>query len=163
MPTSIIRTLRIPQFVRNPSPQVPFVRKMALPDRKLAAAIVSKYPFMDRNELGAMRIVDHAGQEQEQWRPGVLARMRVSAPGSAQLCVFEQWCDPGCGTNLHAVEEVLTVLAGCAEFWVSEECATVTVRQSVIVPATGTAFATPAGRSSTWKRHSRVDVRGRLR
>jgi hypothetical protein len=55
-----------------------------------------------------MRIIDHAGPDWEQWRPGVLTRMRASAlTGSVQLCVFEQWCDPGCGapTHLHAVEE----------------------------------------------------------
>ena len=58
----------------------------------------------------------------DEWRPGVMTRMRVSAvAGSTQLCIFEQWCDPGCGapTHLHAVEEVLTVLDG----------------QSLIVPA----------------------------
>ena len=85
-----------------------------------------------------MRIVDHAGQEREQWRPGVLTRMRASAlTGSVQLCVFEQWCEPDCGapTHLHAVEEVLTVLAGQAEVWVGEERATLSVGQSVIVPA----------------------------
>jgi mannose-6-phosphate isomerase-like protein (cupin superfamily) len=85
-----------------------------------------------------MRIVDHAAQEREEWRPGVVTRMRVSAlTGAAQLCVFEQWCDPGCGapTHLHAVEEVLTVLAGRAEIWVGEVRATVTAGQSVIVPA----------------------------
>jgi mannose-6-phosphate isomerase-like protein (cupin superfamily) len=50
--------------------------------------------------------------------------MRASAlTGSVQLCVFEQWCEPDCGapTHLHAVEEVLTVLAGQAEVWVGEE------------------------------------------
>ena len=85
-----------------------------------------------------MRIVDHAGQEREQWRPGVLTRMRASAMmGSVQLCVFEQWCDPGCGapTHLHAVEEVLTVLDGKAEVWVDEDHATLTAGHSVIVPA----------------------------
>ncbi len=85
-----------------------------------------------------MRIVDHAGQEREQWRPGVLTRMRVSAmTGSVQLCVFEQWCDPGCGapTHLHAVEEVLTVVEGQAEIWVNEDHATVAAGHSVIVPA----------------------------
>ena len=85
-----------------------------------------------------MRVVDHTGQEQEQWRPGVLTRMRVSAlTGAAQLCVFEQWCDPGCGApaHLHTLEEVLTVLEGCAEIWVGEERTTVTAGQSVIVPA----------------------------
>jgi mannose-6-phosphate isomerase-like protein (cupin superfamily) len=85
-----------------------------------------------------MRIVDHAGQEREQWRPGVLTRMRASAlTGSVQLCVFEQWCEPDCGapTHLHAVEEVLTVFAGQAEIWVGEERAILTAGQSVIVPA----------------------------
>ena len=85
-----------------------------------------------------MLIVDHQDQEWEQWRPGVRTRMRVSAKtGTVQLCVFEQWCDPGCGapSHLHTVEEVLTVLAGRAEVWIGEERATVTAGQSVIVPA----------------------------
>jgi quercetin dioxygenase-like cupin family protein len=85
-----------------------------------------------------MRIVDHARQDQEQWRPGVLTRMRASAlTGSAQLCVFEQWCDPGCGapTHLHAVEEVLTVLEGQADVWVNEDHATLSAGHSVIIPA----------------------------
>ncbi len=85
-----------------------------------------------------MRIVDHAGQEREQWRPGVLTRMRISAlTGSVQLCIFEQWCDPGCGapTHLHAAEEVLTVLSGQAEVWVGDERSTLVMGQSVIVPA----------------------------
>ena len=91
-----------------------------------------------RHNEDMMRIVDHAGQERELWRPGVLTRMRVSAlTGAAQLCVFEQWCDPGCGApaHLHTVEEVLTVLDGCAEIWVGEERTTVMAGQSVIVPA----------------------------
>ena len=85
-----------------------------------------------------MRIVDHSGHEREQWRPGVLTRMRISADTGAEgLCVFEQWCDPGCGapTHLHAVEEVLSVLIGEAEMWVGEQRATVTTGQSVVVPA----------------------------
>src|SRR5215208_1908941 len=85
-----------------------------------------------------MQIVDHAGQEREQWRPGVLTRMRISAEsGAQQLCVLEQWCDPGCGapTHLHTVDEILTVLDGRAEIWLGEERATLTPGQSVIVPA----------------------------
>ena len=85
-----------------------------------------------------MRIIDPVTHEQEQWRPGVLTRMRVSAlNGATQLCIFEQWCDPGCGapTHLHAVEEVLTVLAGQAEVWVGDERTTLAAGQSVIVPA----------------------------
>ena len=85
-----------------------------------------------------MYIVDHARQEAEQWRPGVQTRMRISArTGAVQLCIFEQWCDPSCGapTHLHAVEEVLTVLAGRADVWIGDECASVSVGQSVIIPA----------------------------
>jgi mannose-6-phosphate isomerase-like protein (cupin superfamily) len=85
-----------------------------------------------------MRIVNYAGQGREEWRSGVLTRMRVSAlNGSVQLCIFEQWYDPGCGTPtyLHVVEEVLTVLDGRAEIWVGEERATLTAGQSVIAPA----------------------------
>jgi mannose-6-phosphate isomerase-like protein (cupin superfamily) len=85
-----------------------------------------------------MRIMDHARQEREEWRPGVLTQMQVSAvTGSVQLCVFQQWCDPGKGapTHLHAVEEVLTVLEGEAEFWLEDERMKVTAGQSMIVPA----------------------------
>ena len=53
-------------------------------------------PDILRPSEDMMHIVDHAGQERESWRPGVLTRMRISAmTGAAQLCVFEQWCDPG--------------------------------------------------------------------
>lgn len=85
-----------------------------------------------------MRIIDHARQPREQWREGVLTRMRVSAvTGTVQLCVFEQWCEPGRGapTHLHAVEEVLTVLEGQAEFWIESERELVAAGRSVIVPA----------------------------
>jgi mannose-6-phosphate isomerase-like protein (cupin superfamily) len=85
-----------------------------------------------------MRIVDHERQPVEEWRAGVNTRMRVSAvTGAAQLCIFEQWCEPGCGapTHLHAVEEVLTVLEGQAEIWIENKCEAVSVGQSVIVPA----------------------------
>jgi mannose-6-phosphate isomerase-like protein (cupin superfamily) len=64
--------------------------------------------------------------------------MHVSAiTGSVQLCVFQQWCTPGKGapTHLHAVEEVLTVLAGEAEMWIGDERTTLTAGQSLIVPA----------------------------
>ena len=85
-----------------------------------------------------MRFIDHEQQASEEWRPGVTTRMRVSAiNGSAQLCVFEQWCEPGKGapTHLHAVEEVLSVLSGEAEVWIDEARQPVTGGQSVIVPA----------------------------
>jgi mannose-6-phosphate isomerase-like protein (cupin superfamily) len=85
-----------------------------------------------------MQIIDHERQSSEEWRPGVLTRMHVSAvTGGVQLCVFQQWCDPGKGapTHLHAVEEVLTVLDGTAEIWIENERCAVNTGQSVIVPA----------------------------
>jgi len=69
-----------------------------------------------------MQIIDHERQPLEEWRPGVVTRMRVSAlNGAGQLCLFEQFCEPGKGapTYRHAVEEVLTLTTG----------------QSIIVPA----------------------------
>jgi mannose-6-phosphate isomerase-like protein (cupin superfamily) len=85
-----------------------------------------------------MHVVDLNRQPQEEWRAGVLTKMHVSARnGAAQLCVFEQWCEPGYGapTHLHAVEEVLRVDEGQADVWVGDDHATVTAGQLVIVPA----------------------------
>jgi len=85
-----------------------------------------------------MHIIDHERQGREEWRPGVVTRMQVSAvTGSVQLCVFQQWCAPdkGAPTHLHAVEEVLTVLAGTAEMWIEDDRTTLTAGQSMIVPA----------------------------
>jgi quercetin dioxygenase-like cupin family protein len=85
-----------------------------------------------------MQIVEHEHQPTEHWRPGVLTRMRISAiTGASQLCIFEQWCEPGTGAppHLHAVEEVLTVLEGEAEFWLDDEHSALSTGQSVIVPA----------------------------
>src|SRR5258707_1639939 len=85
-----------------------------------------------------MRIVDLEREPRDEWRPGVLTRMRVSAAnGGAQLCVFEQWCEPGHGapTHLHAVEEILHVLEGQAEVWIGETRMTLTPGQLVAVPA----------------------------
>jgi len=85
-----------------------------------------------------MQIIDHARQAREEWRPGVLTRMLCSAvTGARQLCLFEQWCEPGRGapTHLHAVEELLTVVAGAADFWLGDRRRELTSGQSVIVPA----------------------------
>jgi quercetin dioxygenase-like cupin family protein len=85
-----------------------------------------------------MQIIDPACHEREQWRPGVMTRMRVSAvTGARQLCLFEQWCEPGRGapTHLHAVEEVLTVIDGEAEIWLGEALGVLRGGQSLIVPA----------------------------
>ena len=85
-----------------------------------------------------MQIVDLNQEPREEWRPGVLTRMRVSAAnGGAQLCLFEQWCEPGHGapTHLHAVEEVLHVLDGTADVWSGDTHATLTSGQLAIIPA----------------------------
>ena len=85
-----------------------------------------------------MRVVDLEKQPREEWRPGVLTRMRTSAAnGAAQICMFEQWCEPGQGapTHLHAVEEVLHVLDGQADVWIDDEHATLRSGQLVTVPA----------------------------
>ena len=85
-----------------------------------------------------MIIVDQKDHVRDEWRPGVVTRMRVSAvTGTKQLCIFEQWCDPGCGapTHLHAVEEILTVLEGQAEVWLGDERSAMAAGQSMIVPA----------------------------
>ncbi len=83
-------------------------------------------------------IVNHESQPKDVWRAGVLTRMMTSAlTGSAQITVFQQWCDPGLGapTHLHAVEEVLSVLAGEAELWIEDEHAVFKAGQSVTIPA----------------------------
>ena len=85
-----------------------------------------------------MRIVDVNQQPRDEWRPGVMTRMRASAAnGATQLCLFEQWCDPGHGapTHLHAVEEVLHVIEGQADVWIDSEHVTLTGGQLAVVPA----------------------------
>jgi quercetin dioxygenase-like cupin family protein len=85
-----------------------------------------------------MNTLDHASQTLEEWRAGVMTRMLVSAlTGATQLCVFEQFCQPGKGApaHYHTVEEVLTVLDGTADVWVEEDRSTLTAGQSVVVPA----------------------------
>ncbi|HTT85127.1 MAG TPA: cupin domain-containing protein [Rhizomicrobium sp.] len=85
-----------------------------------------------------MQIIDLNRQPKEEWRPGVMTQMYVSARnGATQLCIFEQWCDPGFGapTHLHAVEEILRVFEGEAQVWIGEERVTLTAGQLVAVPA----------------------------
>ena len=85
-----------------------------------------------------MRVIDLSQQPREEWRQGVLTRMRTSAAnGAGQLCIFEQWCETGDGapTHLHAVEEVLRVLDGQADVWIGDERVTLISGQLVIVPA----------------------------
>lgn len=80
---------------------------------------------------------DHNSPEIELWRDGVRTEMRASAlTGTYQLCIFEQWCEPGLGApvHAHAVEEVLEVISGTAEIWLDDETLTVTANQSVVIP-----------------------------
>ena len=82
--------------------------------------------------------IDPSLEPLDQWRPGVMTRMLISARnGATSLCLFEQFVDPGKGapTHRHDVEEVLTVMAGVAEVWRDDRRVTVTAGQSVIVPA----------------------------
>jgi len=84
-----------------------------------------------------MQAIDHGKEPLDQWRPGVMTRMLISAQnGAAQLCVFEQFVNPGKGapTHYHSVEEVLTVLAGQADIWIEGEHATLAAGQSAIIP-----------------------------
>lgn len=85
-----------------------------------------------------MKLVAHEKQSVEDWRAGVATRMLVSAEtGSSQLCVFEQYCEPGLGApvHMHAVEEVLTVADGRAEITVGGETVVAEGGHSVIIPA----------------------------
>jgi len=85
-----------------------------------------------------MHSVDSERQPREEWRSGVLTRMLASAAnGSTQLCLFEQWCEPGHGApnHLHAVEEILHVLEGQADVWIDDVHVTLTKGQLVLVPA----------------------------
>jgi mannose-6-phosphate isomerase-like protein (cupin superfamily) len=69
------------------------------------------------------------------WRQD--AHEGIGGIGATQLCLFEQWCDPGQGapTHLHAVEEVLCVRDGRADVWIDDRHVTLTSGQLVVVPA----------------------------
>jgi mannose-6-phosphate isomerase-like protein (cupin superfamily) len=83
-------------------------------------------------------ILNHNEQPIENWREGVMTRMRVSIlVGGRQLCIFDQFCDFDFGAppHIHAVEEVLEVVEGSAEVQIGEEKAILTANQSVLIPA----------------------------
>ena len=85
-----------------------------------------------------MSPIIHGTQTKEEWRAGVVTRMRVSElTGSKALCIFEQWCAPGTGAPMHThkVEEVLSVISGKVEVRLADKIATLTQNESVIVPA----------------------------
>jgi quercetin dioxygenase-like cupin family protein len=85
-----------------------------------------------------MQKINSMQQAREEWRSGVVTRMLAPATnGASQLCLFEQWCDPGHGapTHLHAVEEILHVLDGEADVWVDEAHVTLSSGELILVPA----------------------------
>ncbi len=77
--------------------------------------------------------------EEVAWRPGVRTRLVASAStGAAQLCLFEQWCEPGAGAPPHrhpGVEEAIFVLAGEAEFRLEDAVRIAVTGETVLVPA----------------------------
>jgi quercetin dioxygenase-like cupin family protein len=76
--------------------------------------------------------------ETVEWRPGVRTRLHAGAStGAVQICVMEQWCDPGAGAPTHThfeVEESITVLEGAAEFWVDSERSRVAAGETILLP-----------------------------
>jgi quercetin dioxygenase-like cupin family protein len=79
-----------------------------------------------------------SGPELVEWRPGVRTRLHAgAATGATQLCVLEQWCDPGTGAPTHThfeVEELIAVLEGEAEFWVDGERRRVPAGETILLP-----------------------------
>lgn len=85
-----------------------------------------------------MKTIIHEKQPKEEWRAGVVTRMRVSSlTGATAMCIFEQWCEPGAGAPLHShnVEEVLSVLGGKMEVHLGDERVVLMKDESVIIPA----------------------------
>jgi mannose-6-phosphate isomerase-like protein (cupin superfamily) len=85
-----------------------------------------------------MNPIIHEIQTKEDWRIGVVTRMRVSElTGSNALCIFEQWCALGTGapTHTHKVEEVLSVISGKVEIRLGNEIVILTQNESVIAAA----------------------------
>jgi mannose-6-phosphate isomerase-like protein (cupin superfamily) len=73
-----------------------------------------------------------------EWRPGVRTRLLAAAStGATQLCLFEQWSEPGRGAPAHrhpGVEEAVSVLAGEAELWVEDARRHLGAGDTVVVP-----------------------------
>jgi quercetin dioxygenase-like cupin family protein len=73
-----------------------------------------------------------------EWRRGVLTRLRAGAStGATQLCVIEQWCEPGAGAPAHThfeVEEAIAVLEGEAEFRVDGDRRLVRAEEAIVLP-----------------------------
>jgi hypothetical protein len=59
-----------------------------------------------------MKVLKHDDQPLEAWRAGVMTRMRVSAlAGGHQLCIFDQFCDPGHGAPMQRLHVRATLAA----------------------------------------------------
>ena len=85
-----------------------------------------------------MCVARRTDAERELWREGVETRLYAAAStGARQLTVFEQWCSPGNGapSHLHAVEEVLQIVAGQAEVWVGDDRQSLAAGDAVVIPA----------------------------
>jgi quercetin dioxygenase-like cupin family protein len=78
------------------------------------------------------------GAEVVEWREGVRTRLHAATQtGATQLCVFEQWCEPGRGAPTHhhlESEEAIVVLEGNAELRLGERVLAVHEGETVIVP-----------------------------
>ncbi len=74
-----------------------------------------------------------------EWRDGVRTRMHVSsATGAAQLCVMEQFAEPGAGAPIHThfeVEETIGVISGAAEFTCDGVVTRVATGEAILLPA----------------------------
>lgn len=79
------------------------------------------------------------GADLVEWRSGVRTRLHAAAAtGATQLCVMEQWVQPGAGAPLHThfeVEEAILVVEGAAEFTVEGETRRVTAGETILLPA----------------------------
>src|SRR3954447_19047415 len=93
----------------------------------------------DGRRLVPVLVVPPSAQSLEEWRPRVRTRLGASAAsGARDLCVIEQWHEPGRGAPTHThrgVEEVIVVLEGTAEFWVADERAVVDTGSAIVLPA----------------------------
>lgn len=73
-----------------------------------------------------------------EWRPGVRTRLHCGAStGATQLCVIEQWCDPGHGAPAHrhhGVEELILVREGAAEVRIAGEVSALGAGDSIRIP-----------------------------
>jgi quercetin dioxygenase-like cupin family protein len=87
-------------------------------------------------------------REPIEWRPGVRTRLHVgAATGATQLCVIEQWSEPGCGAPTHThfeVEETITLVDGSADFWLDGARRRVETGETMLLPA--------------WSRHGFVNA-----